>query len=94
MEAAAAGLPIVATGVGAMREAAVDGRSAIVVSVADVRSLRQAIERLVDDEALRGRLGRAGHALARAKFDADRNNRVILDLLASVARPTAWSSVA
>ncbi len=94
MEAAAAGLPIISTRVGALPEAAVDGRSGILVSAGDTRSLRDAIERLVDDEALRGRLGRAGHALARAKFDADRNNRVILELLASVARRTAMRNVA
>lgn len=94
MEAAAAGLPIISTAVGAMREVAIDGRSAILVSTGDTRSLRQAIERVVDDEALRGRLGRAGHALARAKFDADRNNRVLLELLASVAGRAAMRSVA
>jgi glycosyltransferase involved in cell wall biosynthesis len=87
MEAAAAGLPLISTNVGALAEAAIDGRSALVVSPGDGRSLRLAIERLVDDDDLRARLGRAAHALAVAKFDADRNNGAILELIASITRP-------
>ena len=94
MEAAAAGLPLVSTNVGALGEAAVDGRSAIVVPPGDARSLRVAIERLVDDTALRTGLGRGAYALAKARFDADRNNREILELVASVARPAVARSVA
>lgn len=94
MEAAAAGLPIIATDVGALSEAAVDGRSALVVPPGEPVSLRIAIERLVDDVSIRARLGRGAHALARAKFDADRNNRAILELAGSVARPVAARSVA
>ena len=85
MEAAAAGLPIITTDVGALREAAPDGRTALNVPVGDVRALAAAIERIVDDDPLRLRFGRAGFALARARFDADRNNRAILQLLESVA---------
>lgn len=86
MEAAAAGLPIITTDVGALREAAVDGQSALVVPAGDVASLRAAIERLVDDREMRERLGRAGNALAHEKFDAARNNRAILGIVSSVAR--------
>jgi glycosyltransferase involved in cell wall biosynthesis len=85
MEATAAGLPVLSSDVGALREAAIPDRTAIVVGADDGRALRAAIERLVDDTALRQRLGQAGHALARAKFDAERNNRAILDLIATVA---------
>lgn len=94
MEAAAAGLPIVTTDVGALGEAAVEGESALVVPPGDAAALRAAIERLVDDDSLRRRLGRAGHALARSKFDAERNNRAICELVASSARQTAERGVA
>jgi len=43
---------------------------------------------MVDDEALRSRLGGAGHALARAKFDADRNGHALLGLISAAARTT------
>jgi glycosyltransferase involved in cell wall biosynthesis len=94
MEATAAGAAVISTDVGALPEGAVDGKTAIVVDPGDVHSLGAAIERLVDDDELRTRLGLAGHALAKAKFDADENNRAILDLLVSVASPAAQRSVA
>jgi glycosyltransferase involved in cell wall biosynthesis len=94
MEAAAAGLPIITTDVGALAEAAIDACSALIVPQNDATALRSAIERLVDDEAMRRRLGRAGHELARAKFDAGRNNAAIFDLVASLARRPEQRGVA
>ena len=94
MEAAAAGLPIITTDVGALGEAAVDGQSAIVVPPNRSAALRAAIELLVDDEGMRRRLGRAGHALARSRFDAQWNNNAICELVASIARPAAARGVA
>ena len=94
MEASAAGLPIIATNVGAMAEAAIADRSALIVPTGDGRALRAAIESVVDDEPRRLRLGLAGHALARAKFDAERNGQRIVDILRSIARPAMERSVA
>lgn len=85
MEAAAAGLPIITTDVGALREAAVHMTSALIVPPGDASALRAAIERLAGNDPLRLRLGRAGHALARTKFDAAANNAAICDLVRSVA---------
>ncbi len=87
MEAGAAGLPIVSTDVGAMREAARDGDNALVVPAGDGASLRAALETLVNDEFLRARLGNAAHALAVARFDAERNDQLLVELVARVARP-------
>jgi len=94
MEASAAGLPVISTDVGALSEAAIDGRSALVVRPGEPASLRYAIERLVDDDALRVRLGRDAYLIARSKFDAERNNRAILELVGAVARPVTARSVA
>jgi glycosyltransferase involved in cell wall biosynthesis len=94
MEASAARLPLISTPVGALGEAAIHGQTALVVPPGDAGSLRGAIEALVDDEALRWRLGDGAHALARVKFDADRNNEVLLDLLTAVARPAVAGSAA
>jgi glycosyltransferase involved in cell wall biosynthesis len=88
MEATAAGLPVIASDVGALREAAIPDRTALLTTVGDGRALRAAIERIVDDTALRSRLGGAGHALARAKFDAERNGHALLSLIAAAARST------
>jgi glycosyltransferase involved in cell wall biosynthesis len=86
MEASAAGLPIIATDVGALSEAAIPGRSAIVVEPGDGRSLRSAIETIVNDESLRLRYGAAAHELARSQFNAERNGQRIVALLRSIAR--------
>jgi glycosyltransferase involved in cell wall biosynthesis len=94
MEAAAAGLPIITTNVGALTEAAIDARSALVVRPNHPAELRSAVERLVDDGAMRRRLGGAGHLIARAKFDAGRNNAAIIDLVASMARGREQRGVA
>jgi glycosyltransferase involved in cell wall biosynthesis len=86
MEATAAGLPIVTTDVGALAEAVRDGESGILVRAGDARALQRAVEVLVGDAQLRHRMGRAGHALARQKFDVHRNGRALLDLLLEVAQ--------
>jgi glycosyltransferase involved in cell wall biosynthesis len=85
MEATAAGLPIVTTDVGALSEALVPGQSGMLVPAGDAGALAAALERLVDDEPLRRRMGRAGYELAQRKFNARRNNSALLDLLAEKA---------
>ena len=94
MEATAAGLPVLSSDVGGLREAAISEQTAIIVTPNDAAGLRAGLERLVDDRSLRQRLGSAGHALARAKFDARRNNQAILDLIVETAATKAARRVA
>lgn len=94
MEAAAAGLPIVATDVGALREAARHNVNALVIAAGNATALRGALEAIVDEDALRARLGAGGRALAHAKFDAAANDQAIIDLVTRVARPSAMRNVA
>lgn len=62
LEAAAAGLPIVASPHGgATEDIVVDGVTGLVREPRDVASTAGAIQALADDEALRARLGRAAH---------------------------------
>src|SRR5207302_5852559 len=81
MEATAAGLPVITTDVAALSEAVVPGESGLLVPAADGRALRAAIDTLTRDSALRHRMGRSGLALAARKFDAERNNQALLDLI-------------
>lgn len=85
MEAAAAGLPVITTDVGALSEAVRPGQSGLLARAGDARALYDAITTLVEDEPLRWRMGRESLALARAKFDARTNNRALLKLVAQVA---------
>ena len=89
MEASAAGLPIITTAVGALAEAVQPDESGLVVSPGDVGALRAAILSLTDDGGRRHQMGRAGHALARRKFDALRNNNALLDLIVGAAHDWA-----
>ena len=58
LEAMAMGLPCVATRVGAANEMIEDGRSGLLVDAGDHVALMESIHRLVNDVALRRRLGR------------------------------------
>jgi phosphatidylinositol alpha-1,6-mannosyltransferase len=72
LEAAACDVPSVAGRSGGSPDAVVDGDTGVVVDPRDVDAARAAIERMVRDEAWRGRLGAAAGARARADFSYDR----------------------
>ena len=66
LEAMAAGLPVVASDVGAVAEVVADGETGYVVPAGDEVALAGAVARLVADPGLRERLGKAGRDLAPA----------------------------
>jgi glycosyltransferase involved in cell wall biosynthesis len=65
LEAAAAGLPIVATAVGGTPEVIEDGRTGLLVEPRDPLALAAAIDRLAEDPGARRRLGEAAAVRAR-----------------------------
>lgn len=68
LEAAAAGLPIVATDVPGCRDVVRDGDNGLLVPRGDAGALAGAIERLLDDPALARAMGRRGRERAEAEF--------------------------
>ena len=84
MEATAAGLPVITTDVGALAEAVVPGESGLLVPVDNAGALTSAITALATDPDRRRAMGRAGHALARRKFDSHRNGQAVLRLIAEL----------
>jgi glycosyltransferase involved in cell wall biosynthesis len=64
LEAMRLGLPIIATRVGGIPEVVEDEVQGLLIPPSDPRSLFDAIARLLDDDALRKRLGEAGPARA------------------------------
>jgi glycosyltransferase involved in cell wall biosynthesis len=70
LEAMLAHLPVVATDVGSVSEAVVDGVTGLLVPVEDPGALAAALVRLLDDSELRGRLGAAGRARALERHTA------------------------
>lgn len=68
MQAMACGLPVVSTPVGAIPEIVADGVTGLLVPPRDTAGLKDALERLLGDAALRGRLADAALAQARERF--------------------------
>lgn len=73
------GVPIVATRVGAMEEAVVDGESGLLVPPDDAAALAAAVSRVLDEPGLAGRLGARAREDAFGRFAWDRVAAVILD---------------
>jgi glycosyltransferase involved in cell wall biosynthesis len=82
LEAMAAGLPVVASDVGGVAELVVDGETGLLVPPGDPDRLAAALARVLDDRALRERLGAAGRARARERFDLAALRAAHLDLYA------------
>jgi glycosyltransferase involved in cell wall biosynthesis len=80
-EAMACGLPVVATGVGAIPEMVSDGHNGYLVAPGDREALRGAVARLISEPALRRQMGEASLELARRRHDARRNCGAIVDLM-------------
>ncbi|CAB3893112.1 glycosyltransferase family 4 protein [Achromobacter anxifer] len=63
VEAQASGLPVIGTDVGGVSEMFRDGETGILVPPKDSQALTAALERLIDDGALRRRMGQAGRKM-------------------------------
>jgi phosphatidylinositol alpha-1,6-mannosyltransferase len=72
LEAAACGVPAVAGRSGGSHEAVADGETGYVVEPHDTAAVRAAIERLLDDAALRARMGAAARERAVGEFSYER----------------------
>jgi D-inositol-3-phosphate glycosyltransferase len=70
-QAMAHGRPVVATAVGGLAEAVVDGETGLLVPAGDMAALRAALGRLLGDAELRARLGAAGRERVRERYSRD-----------------------
>lgn len=85
LEAAAFGRPVLAYASGGVSEAVHDHETGLLVSEGDIDGLAHALEKLMQDDALRQRLGRAGCIFARS-FSWETAARVLCE--AALALPT------
>jgi glycosyltransferase involved in cell wall biosynthesis len=86
IEAMRAGKPVVASGVGGLSEIILDGVTGRLVVPGDVESLRRAL--MVDTDATRVAMGRAGRDRFRSLFLIQRTHARLRDLYESVVETT------
>ena len=96
LEAMRARLPVIASAIAGsgVSHVIADGITGLLVPVADVSALAQALRRLSNDVALRSRLGDAGHARWQAEFTLDRCADQVLALYRSLLPANARRAAA
>lgn len=82
MQAMACGIPVVSTTVGSIPEIVTPERTGLLVPPKDPQALAAALTRVLDDDALRGRLAEAGYAYAQQHFGID----IMLDRMETLFR--------
>jgi glycosyltransferase involved in cell wall biosynthesis len=92
-EAGAAGLPLVATDVGAISEVVRNGETGILVPVDDLDALTGALRTLVEEPSTRLRMGANAADLIAREHDADSNARRLVDLLRRAAESGTGAAV-
>jgi len=86
MEAAATGLPVIATDIRGCRDVVQDGVNGFLIPVNDPDAIAAAIERLGEDPELRRSMGDAGRAKATEDFDEERVVRRVVSTYKRIAR--------
>lgn len=86
MEAMAMERPCVSTEAGGIGELITNDVDGLLVRQRSVPELADALSRLLDDASVRERLGQTARTTIAQRFDLERNSRVAVELLRSVAR--------
>ncbi len=84
LEAMRAGLPVIASDVGGVREAVVDGETGFIVKPGDSAALSEALRLLISDSTLRLKFGRAGRRRYELHFTFEQMIGETLSLYESV----------
>jgi glycosyltransferase involved in cell wall biosynthesis len=85
LEALASGVPVVSTAISGIPEAVRDGETGLLVPERDAEALAGALERLMDDAALRERCARQGRALVEEMFSIEASGRELASLMRQAA---------
>ena len=85
LEASASGLPVVAARTGGAAEAVRENETGLLVPPDDPPALALALARLLDDGALRQRMGRAGRRWVEREMNWDRAAQQFLSIISTAA---------
>lgn len=80
MEAQAAGLPVIATSVGSIYQAIIDGKSGFLVPERDVDALAEKLEYLTEHPEIWPEMGRAGRRFVEEHYNIDKLNDQLVDI--------------
>ena len=94
MEAAAAALPIVTTAVSGSDEMVLDGESGYVTAVRAPDEITEKLRLLIENPALRQRMGDAGRSHARTRLDPSYNTAAQLAIWRKLAAPHSAAAAA
>jgi glycosyltransferase involved in cell wall biosynthesis len=86
LEAMDCGLPVVATRVGGVPEAVVDGRTGLLVEPGNSEQLHDALQRMIDDAVFRLGAGKEGLTRARELFNPQRNTAKLAEALRALTK--------
>lgn len=75
LDAWAYGIPCVVTPVGGLPDILKDGTNALIFNVADTNLLAKQLERLIDDDKLRLKIGKESYLLSKTTFNIDNINK-------------------
>ncbi len=84
LEAAAMGVPVIASDATGCADAIIDGETGALVPVRDPGALTAMIDRYIAEPALRARQGASGAARVRALFTRERIHQLTIDLYRSI----------
>jgi len=87
IEAGAMARPVVASDFPSSRELVIDGTTGLLTPPGDPHRLAEAIVRLLERPDEARRMGDAGHALARERYDPERNAEAIFAIYDSILAP-------
>ena len=93
MEAAAMGLPLVATDIRGCRQVVTNGLNGFMVPVLDADALATAIGELGDNPGLREKMGQASFDRSREEFDENKVVEIVMDTYRRVAREKGLSAL-
>ena len=79
IEAAAMGLPIVATDIRGCRQVVENGINGVLIPFNDSNALKKALLKLINDSELRAKMGKAGLQKAKKEFSEDKICQIVLD---------------
>lgn len=89
LEAMAARVPVIATIAGGTAEVVEDGATGLLVAPRDPVGLARALAQLLDDPALRGRMGAAGRRAVEQRFSAARMAAEMMSIYEEILPPSA-----